>query len=660
MSKSLAEKIITLKGPILVLGASGFIGANLLRTLLTFRNDVFGTSSSLPNWRLEKIDRSHLIEGDLLVEENMLQTLDRVKPRTVLNCMAYGAYSFQNDVDLIYKTNITFTTKLLEACLQRDVDCFIQAGSSSEYGDDAAAPHENTVLKANSHYAVTKSTTANLIHFYGRKKGMKAANLRLYSVYGPYEDSSRLIPKVVLSGLEKKFAEFTDPNISRDFVYIDDACEAFIDAAVNLSPQNYGESFNIGTGVKTTIGEVAQLSKEIFAIDGAPQFSFPPRKWDVNDWFANTKKTAEILGWKAKVNLRDGLQKTAKWVRENFENYVHPQSTKHPLDDLDRVHSISAIIACYKDAQAIPEMHERITNVMQKLKLDYEIIFVNDGSPDDSEKVIAEISMRDSRVIGISHSRNFGSQAAFKSGLDMASKNACVLMDGDLQDPPELIAEFVAKWKEGFEVIYGRRVNREAPLYMKIFYKLFYRIFAKFSYIVIPKDAGDFALMDKKVVEVLLQFPERDLFLRGIRAYAGFRQTGIDYVRPERKFGRTTNNLFKNIGWAKKGIFSFSYMPLNMLSAFGWMMLFISAIMMFWQATMKYFFPDFAPPGVTTTLLVITFFGSLNLFAVSIIGEYIAKIFEEVKARPHFIRRAVIKRGNVCGIDHQSGIFGKK
>ena len=380
----------------------------------------------------------------------------------------------------------------------------------------------------------------------------------------------------------------------------------------------------------------------------------------MENWYANCNKSASILNWKSKVGLKDGLIKTSQHIQENLAIYSSQRATKKPLDNIDKIHSVSAIIACYKDGQAICEMYERITKTMQKLGLDYEIIFVNDGSPDNSEEVIAAISERDSHVIGITHSRNFGSQAAFKSGLDMASKNCCVLMDGDLQDPPEMIEQFVEKWKSGYEVVYGKRISREAPFYMRIFYKLFYRIFAAFSYIVIPKDAGDFALMDKKVVECILRFPERDLFLRGMRAYAGFKQTGIDYIRPERKYGRTTNNIFKNIGWAKKGIFSFSYVPLNILSAFGWSMLFVSAIGMLFQVIMKYFFPLSSPHGVTTTLLLVTFFGSLNLFAISIIGEYIAKIFEEVKGRPHFVRKHIIRRGNIEISDSAKTSFGGK
>jgi dolichol-phosphate mannosyltransferase len=279
--------------------------------------------------------------------------------------------------------------------------------------------------------------------------------------------------------------------------------------------------------------------------------------------------------------------------------------------------------------------------------MDYEIIFVNDGSPDDSEKVIRELSRRNHRVIGITHSRNFGSQAAFRSGLELASKKACVLMDGDLQDPPELIEQFVRKWREGYEVVYGRRVKREAPLWMQIAYKLFYWIFERFSYVPIPRHAGDFSLLDRKVMRWILECQERDLFLRGLRAYVGFRQTGVDYLRPERMFGKSTNDLFKNIGWAKKGILSFSNAPLNAMTFAGVLLFGIGMLLSLVQLLAKLFFPALAPRGITTLVLIVLVLGSLNLLAVSIVGEYIAKIFEEVKARPLFIRMHVVQDGEV-------------
>jgi dolichol-phosphate mannosyltransferase len=292
-------------------------------------------------------------------------------------------------------------------------------------------------------------------------------------------------------------------------------------------------------------------------------------------------------------------------------------------------------------------MYERLKKTFTGLNVDHEIIFVNDCSPDDSEEVIRSISRNDRRVLGISHSRNFGSQAAFRSGMEIATKNSCVLLDGDLQDPPELIEQFVGKWREGFDVVYGRRVKREAPLPMQIGYKLFYRLFDTFSYIKIPRDAGDFSLIDRRVAEAMLRFPERDLFLRGVRAYAGFRQIGIDYVRPERMFGRTTNSLLKNLGWAKKGILSFSYVPLDIMSSSAIILCGISLLMILGQLLAKLLFPQLAPRGFATLIILIVFFGSLNVLAVSVAGEYIAKIFEEVKQRPHFIRRSIIRDGEV-------------
>ena len=292
-------------------------------------------------------------------------------------------------------------------------------------------------------------------------------------------------------------------------------------------------------------------------------------------------------------------------------------------------------------------MYERLTKTLTPLAIDYEIIFVNDGSPDASEEEIHRLSALDNHVIGITHSRNFGSQAAFRSGMEMACKESCVLMDGDLQDPPELLPEFIHMWQQGYDVVYGRRVSRDEPWHMQIAFKLFYRLFSKFSSIHIPVDAGDFSLIDRKVMQALMQCKERDLYMRGLRAYAGFKQTGVDYVRPKRMFGSSTNNIFKYVGWAKKSILSFSFVPLNILSFGGWLLLFCALALCIFQIIYKLFFPYATPAGITTLLLSIIFFGALNVFAISILGEYIAKIFEEVKERPLFIRRHIVRNGQI-------------
>ncbi len=643
---NLQEKAKLLQGPILILGSSGFIGAVLLRTLLKYREDVYGTVFHTPAWRLDGLPAKNILQADLLVDVNLDDLLAQTDPKTVFNCVAYGAYSFETQSDLIYQTNFNLTTKILKRLSKKGIAAYVHAGSSSEYGDKASGPSETLLPEPNSDYAVSKVASANAIHYYGKKKQLPCANLRLYSVYGPYEDSSRLVPVVVKTGLEGKYPDFVNPDISRDFIYIDDVCEAFLDTALNLKRAQYGDSFNIGSGVKTTIADVAKVSGDLFQIKGKPAFqSMENRSWDVKDWFANTEKTKEFLGWEAKTSFAEGLKATSQWYAglESQEKYF--QSSKK--FQLDTKHSVSAIIACYKDGQAIPIMYERLKATFQKLKIDYEIIFVNDNSPDNSEEVITELSRKDRRVVGVSHSRNFGSQSAFRSGMEISTKNSCVLLDGDLQDTPELIEQFVEKWAEGYDVVFGRRVKRDAPFYMQLAYKLFYRVFDYFSYLNIPRDAGDFSLLDRRVVRAILQFPERDFFLRGIRAYVGFKQIGVDYVRPERMFGRSTNNLGKNLDWAKKGILSFSYTPLTILSFVGTLLFFVSLLVGGIQVALRLLYPDLAPKGVTTTLLLILFFGSINLFAMAIIGEYIAKIFEEVKQRPAFVRRSIIKDGEV-------------
>jgi len=646
MANELEQQIQALPGPILVLGASGFLGSNFLRMLIKVRKDVVGTSSRPSAWRLEGLSEKNILTTDLLVEYNLCVLLNEVRPRTVFNFLGYGAYSFETDYALIYRTNLDLTASLLEKLRISGPVCYIHAGTSSEYGDLAAAPAEDIGRLPNSHYAVSKSAASDLIHYTGKKFGMACANLRLYSAYGPMEDSSRLIPTVVVKGLQGTYPPFVDPEISRDFVFVDDVSEAFIRAALYLKPENYGEAFNIGTGTKTSIRQLSELARDLYDIQAQPEFTtMANRAWDIKDWYANASKAQRLLGWTARTALREGLQATTRWYQDLEDKDRYRNSSKKL--GVDEKHSVSAVIACYKDAQAIPIMYKRLKDVFERLNIGYEIIFVNDNSPDDSEAVICDLSARDRHVLGITHSRNFGSQAAFRSGMQAATKSAVVLLDGDLQDPPELIEPFVAKWHEGYEVVYGRRVKRQASLFMQVASKVFYRLFDRFSFIRIPHDAGDFALMDKKVVLSLLRFPERDLFMRGIRAFAGFNQTGVDYLRPERMFGVTTNSLLKNIGWAKKGILSFSHAPLDMMSFFGILLFLLSGLLAIVQVAFKLFYPSSTPRGLTTTLVVIIFFGSINLLAVSIIGEYIAKIFEEVKRRPHFIRRHIIRDGEI-------------
>ena len=302
---------------------------------------------------------------------------------------------------------------------------------------------------------------------------------------------------------------------------------------------------------------------------------------------------------------------------------------------------ITSVIACYKDDLSIPVMHKRLTDIFQKIGCNYEIIFVNDGSPDGSEKTLENICQKDDKTTAIFHSRNFDSQNAFTSGMLQSTGDAVVLLDGDLQDPPELIEEFVKKWLEGYDVVYGSRINRDTSKIMNYAYKTFYRIFNKLSYLEIPLDAGDFSLMDRKVVNEINNTKERDRFIRGLRAWVGFKQIGVPYHRPERLFGKSTNNFFKNIKWAKKGIFSFSYLPLEIMSFFSYIVVLVSALALLFYI-ISYFFNQEAPRGITTLIVLVLFLGGVQLLSISILSEYIGKILEETKKRPSFIIKKIL------------------
>jgi dolichol-phosphate mannosyltransferase len=638
----LQQKINRLEGPIFVFGASGFIGVNVFNNIFSVRDDCYAiTHDAINAWRLKllEVPNNNIIHCDITSFISVKNIFEKYHPKTIFNLAAYGAYSKQRDVRLIYETNVNGTVNILEHCA--DVKAYVHAGSSSEYGTNSAAPKENDALLPNSHYAVSKVSASYLVYYYSIFKKVSAVNLRLYSVYGFWEEPDRLIPVIIEKARQNSFPSLVEKEVSRDFIFVTDAVEAFIDAAINMSTAIAGKSYNICSGKKISLEQLVFTVKELFQIDADPVWgAMENRAWDLKEWYGDPDKANSELGWKAKTKLTDGLKSTFQWHNEfGYTQKILPAFHNPRLNA-----KITAIIACYKDEQAIPIMYERLVKMFNETKVRYEIIFVNDASPDNTEKVIANIVANDYNVIGITHSRNFGSQSAFLSGMEIATGDSVVLLDGDLQDPPEVIPSLYQKWMEGYDVVYGRRVKREMSFIMNVVYKFFYRVFSRLSFITIPVDAGDFSMMDRKVVNELIKLPEKEVFLRGLRAWVGFKQTGVDYVRPERMFGKSTNNLRKNIQWAKKAIFSFSFVPLEILSYIGLILTGISFLGIIIQVILRFVYPD-APQGFSTVIVLILFFGGIQILAVSILGEYLSKIFEEGKSRPKFIRQAILYKG---------------
>jgi polyisoprenyl-phosphate glycosyltransferase len=303
---------------------------------------------------------------------------------------------------------------------------------------------------------------------------------------------------------------------------------------------------------------------------------------------------------------------------------------------------ISAVVPCYCEAESVPVMHERLTAVFQDLGVDWEIVFVDSGSTDDTPAVLAELAARDRRVTVVHHTRAFGSQSAYSSGMRIATGDAVILLDGDLQDPPELIPTLVARWREGYEVVYGERISREGPAAMNAARKAFYRVFQRLAYVSVPVDAGDFSLLDRRVVDSINALPETHRFVRGLRAFVGYRQIGVPYERPERLFGRSSNNFLANVGWARRAIVSFSYTPLDLIGWFALITTAASLVAAVLELVLKLADPHAAPSGYATLIVVMLFIGGVQLICFSVIGSYMAHMYEEIKARPSYIVDRVI------------------
>ena len=298
---------------------------------------------------------------------------------------------------------------------------------------------------------------------------------------------------------------------------------------------------------------------------------------------------------------------------------------------------LSIIIPVFNEEKNIAEMYRRLNDVKKQLDMPVEIIFVNDGSKDASEEKVLQIREKDSTIKLLSFSRNFGHQIAVSAGLDHVSGEATVIIDADLQDPPEVILNLVEKWKEGYEVVYAQRIKRDGETFFKKYTAwLFYRVINKIAGINIPVDTGDFRLIDKKVVENLRKIHERNRFLRGLVTWVGFKQIAVPYERNARFAGTTKYPLKKMVRFAFDAITSFSHSPLQIATYLGF---FISSFAFLASIYFLYlrFFTSISTPGFTTLILAILFLGGIQLITLGIIGEYIGRIYDETKARPLYV-----------------------
>lgn len=307
---------------------------------------------------------------------------------------------------------------------------------------------------------------------------------------------------------------------------------------------------------------------------------------------------------------------------------------------------ISVIVACYNEEENLKNILERTSKVFKNLKkYDFELIYVDNDSQDNSIKILENLAHKNKKIKVIFMSRNFGSpQSSFIAGLINCKGDGAVLLHGDLQDPPELIPKFIKKWEEGFDVAYGQRYKRKGyGIIMNFFYRAFYALFRKLAYINIPLNAGEFSLIDRKVINELIKLKEYDYYLRGLRAYVGFKQIGIKYIRDARKHGKSTENFLTSLYWAKTIIVNFSFKPLAWISGLALIIVILSLISLI-TFLIYYFINPNSPRGIPTLFVLILFLGGVQLLSISVIAEYISKIFLEVKGRPKYIIKKILNK----------------
>ncbi|MDA1338189.1 MAG: glycosyltransferase [bacterium] len=305
--------------------------------------------------------------------------------------------------------------------------------------------------------------------------------------------------------------------------------------------------------------------------------------------------------------------------------------------------TISIVIPCYNEQEVLPELFKRLTSVTNAWEYNVEMICINDGSKDNTWQLLKQQADKDSRWKIISFSRNFGHQTAVSCGLTYTVGDAVFIIDADLQDPPEVLESFLNKWEDGFDVVYAIRKARKESIFKKFSYWAFYRVLSKLSDLKIPLDSGDFSLMDRKVVNVINALPERNRFVRGLRAWAGFKQVGLEYERQARFAGETKYPFKKLLKLASDGIISFSSTPLIISAYIGMIVSFLAFIGVIFAILQRIFSPFFISIGIgpiagySTTIMAIMFLGGIQLIFLGIIGMYLGRIYDEVKQRPNWV-----------------------
>jgi dolichol-phosphate mannosyltransferase len=428
----------------------------------------------------------------------------------------------------------------------------INLGSSSEYGENIEYRKEDSLIHGadlKSLYAVTKLSQSHLIEFYGKKNQVPCIHLRLFSVYGPLELPQRLIPTVCHAILTSTPLTLSNPTTQRDFVYIEDLIEAIFIIGRDLKPSDYGEILNICSGQPTSLEEIAQyatrLNPKLF-VNWDPNKA---RHWDLPKWSGNPEKTKQLFQWVTTTPLEKGLKKTLEFYKNQNSFIFDATSYSKKVD-------VSVIITCYNHAEEIRDITYDLNQELKSLEITFELITLDDFDPDQSYNRLQDLLTRYPNITLIRNLNNQGSQYSILRGLHLARGKAVVIMDGDGQDPPKVVTQLIQKWKLGSQNIIATREIRDEPFWLRHSKYVFYRIWKILSLTPVMLDAGDFGLIDRKLILPILHSPPKFFTWRSLRNQLSKSAEIVLYARPKSYQNKTTNSFWRLLRWAFRFICS--------------------------------------------------------------------------------------------------------
>ncbi len=613
---------------VLLTGATGFLGSHLAFRLAQQDAEVdvvVRADSAIPFWwgKAASRIRVHRHSGST---EHMIEILKIVRPDIVYHCATHFVAEHEpQHLELLVQSNVLFGTQLLEAMEKTGVRRLVNTGTFWQHKEDGNFPI--------SLYAATKQAFEAVLDYFVDAHKFDVVTLKLYDGYGPHDRRRKLIPTLLEIAHRPRKIEMSPGHQLIDLVFVDDIIAALQVGAKRLKNRDASlhERFAVRSGSLLSLRDVvATFEKVSDAKITVAWGARPYRNREVMVPWAG-----EVLpDWSPRVGLEEGLRRTVESYR-----------TEPVLSFGGRRKLISYVAPCFNEKENIRPLCQRISNLYpQSTEFDVEIILVENGSSDNSDELIRDLHRSDPRIKMLKLSRNFGYSGAISAGLQHARGDWIVILDGDQQDPPELVPAMIEKALEGFDVVYGVRTKRHGSRLKSFLYGWFYRLYRLMADIDVPLDAGEFCVMRRSVVDAINDMPERQRFVRGLRAWVGFRQTGFPYVRDARAEGGTKFRLRSMINLGLDGLLSFSVLPLRLTLIAGVITAALSILLGLAQGLIQ--LAKWAgmtglvlvlPPGLTQTNIIMTFLFGITISCLGVVGEYVGRIYSEVKRRPLFL-----------------------